>query len=167
MLRVYLAAPFADATNVRELDAKVDAIGVTVTSTWAHGASGAEDLESLSVAEVRQIAAVNDRDLLEADLLVALARDGAGGEMFAEVRLALAHRIPILWIGTRRPLSAYRDGVLRVPNLAEGMMFLSGFAEIVSAVSPFEAKKARETLWELIEDLHDDAARPCFDSKAA
>ncbi len=68
----------------------------------------------MGVREVRRIALANDRDLLGADLVVALPRDGAGAEMFAEVRLALAHRIPVLWVGARRPLSAYREGVLRV-----------------------------------------------------
>jgi hypothetical protein len=155
MLRVYLAAPFADAPAIRDLDTKLDEIGIDVTSSWAHSATGAEQLETMPLEEVRRVALANDRDLLAAHLLVALPRDGAGAEMFAEVRLALAHRIPVLWVGTRRPLSAYRHGVLRVPSLAEAMIFLSGMADMVSTLSPFEKRKAREALWDIVESIPD------------
>jgi len=161
MLRVYLAAPFVDARDVRDLDARLEALGIGVTSTWAHAASGPELLGAMPVDDVRRIALANDRDLLAAQLLVALAREGAGAEMFAEVRLALAHRIPVLWVGTRRPLSAYREGVLRVATIAEGMTYLSGFGEIVGGLAPFEKRTARETLWDVIEGLEDARdARP-------
>jgi hypothetical protein len=156
-LRVYLAAPFADAPQVRELDETLEAMGIEVTSTWAHGASGAEQLDVMDVEAVRSLALTNDRNLATAHLLVALARDGAGAEMFAEVRLALAHRIPVLWVGTRRPLSAYREGVLRVATRGEATLMLTGFAEITAGVPKFEVRAARETLWELIEALHERA----------
>ena len=160
MLRVYLAAPYLDAPRVRDLDTELDALGIDVTSTWAHAASGAEALGAMPVDEVRRIALANDRDLLGAHLLVALACDGAGAEMFAETRLALAHRIPVLWVGTRRPLSAYREGVLRVASLAEGMIFLCGFGDIVRDLPPFEKRKARETLWDVIEAMDDEPDAP-------
>jgi hypothetical protein len=153
MLRVYLAAPFADAHEVRDLDAKLVELVIDVTSTWAHAAKGPERLDAIAPLEVRRVALANDRDLLNAHLVVALARDGAGAEMFAEVRLALAHRIPVLWVGTRRPLSAYREGVLRVRALDEAMPLLGGFAEIVGDLAPFESRKAREALWDVIENL--------------
>ena len=85
MLRVYLAAPFLDAPLVRDLDAKLEALGIDVTSTWALAASGPEALGAMPIDEVRRVALANDRDLLGAHLVVALARDGAGAEMFAEV----------------------------------------------------------------------------------
>ncbi|MGO8994461.1 MAG: hypothetical protein ACLQVI_14175 [Polyangiaceae bacterium] len=153
MLRVYLAAPFLDAPVVRDLGATLEALGIGVTSTWARHASGPEALGAMPVDEVRRIALANDRDLLAAHLVVALAREGGGAEMFAEVRLALAHRIPVVWIGTRRPLSAYREGVLRVASLAEGVKFLSEFGEILGELAPFEKRKGRETLWEVVEPL--------------
>jgi hypothetical protein len=157
VLRVYLAAPFLDAPQVRDLDTTLSGLGIEVTSTWAHGASGAEQLDAMPPDEVRRIALANDRDLSSAHLVVALARDGAGAEMFAEVRLALAHRIPVLWVGTRRPLSAYREGVLRVPSVDQAMLFLSGFAEISSGFPRFDLPRTREAVWEIIERLHDRA----------
>ena len=160
MLRVYLAAPFADAPQVRELDTQLDAAGIVVTSTWAHAASGPEALGALPVDEVRRVALANDRDLLGAHLVVALAREGAGAEMFAEVRLALAHRIPVVWVGARRPLSAYREGVLRVGSLDDATLFLCGSADMVGALPPFETRRARETLWDVIEALVDGAEAP-------
>jgi hypothetical protein len=168
MLRVYLAAPFADAPQVRELDTKLVELGIDVTSTWADAANGPEELDKMPVAEVRRVALANDRDLLRAHLVVTLARDGAGAEMFAEVRLALAHRIPVLWVGTRRPLSAYRQGVLRVRSLPEGMIYLLGFADLVGALPPFETRKARETLWDVVEGLQEaDNVRPLRPFKVA
>jgi hypothetical protein len=161
MLRVYLAAPFVDAAAVRDLDGELDALGIDVTSTWAHAASGPEALGAMPVDEVRRIALANDRELLAAHLVVALARDGAGAEMFAEVRLALAHRIPVLWVGTRRPLSAYRDGVLRVGAIAEGVTLVRGFGGLVGGLPPFEKRRGREVLWEVIEGMGDDA-RPAI-----
>jgi hypothetical protein len=153
MLRAYLAAPFLDAPLVRDLDAHLVSLGIGVTSAWAAAANGPEALEALAPEDVRRIALANDRDLLSAHVVVVLARDGAGAEMFAEARLALAHRIPVVWVGTRRPLSAYRDGVLRVASLAEGLVYLTGFQEIVGALAPFEQRRARETLWDVIEGL--------------
>ena len=153
MLRAYLAAPFLDAPLVRDLDAKLVALGIDVTSTWADHANGPEALDRMPVEHVRGIALANDRDLLQAHIVVAFARDGAGAEMFAEVRLALAHRIPVLWVGSRRPLSAYRDGVLRSSSVEDGMILLSGFADVVSALAPFESRRARETIWDVVEAL--------------
>jgi hypothetical protein len=155
MLRVYLAAPYLDAPAVRDLDAKLDGLGFDVTSTWAHAASGPEVLGSRPLDDVRRIAHANDRDLLSANLVVALAREGAGAEMFAEVRLALAHRIPVLWVGTKRPLSAYREGVLRVADLDEGMFFLLGLGDVVQGRKPFEKRTVRETIWDVFECLNE------------
>jgi hypothetical protein len=160
MLRVYLAAPYADAPHVRDLDSQLAAIGIDVTSTWTHAASGPEALDAMPVAEVRRVALSNDRDLLAAHLLVALAREGGGAEMFAEARLALAHRIPIVWVGTRRPLSAYREGVLRFDSLAEGMTFLAGLGEIVGGLPPFEKRRAREAIWDIVACLADGKGAP-------
>jgi hypothetical protein len=92
MLRVYIAAPFADAPQVRDRDARLP--------------------------------------------------------------------IPVPWVGTRRPLSAYRRGVLRVPSLPEGMLLLEGFASLVGALPAFETRRARETLWAVVEGVDEgrDAA---------
>jgi hypothetical protein len=153
MLRVYLAAPFVDAPLVRALEAELGALAIGVTSAWARTANGPEALDAIPREDVRRIALANDRDLFAAHLVVALARDGAGAEMFAEVRLALAHRIPVLWVGTRRPLSAYREGVFPVASRGEAMTFLSGIREVVAGLAPFEKRKAREAIWGVVERL--------------
>ena len=155
MMNLYVAAPFERAPEVRDLHALARPLGLTAVSFWAEEAHGPENLRALPRDVARALGRKNDRDLLSAHLVVALASYGAGGEMFAEVRLALAHRIPVLWVGARRPLSAYREGVLRVSSVAEGVMLVSGFAGITRDLAPFEKRKARETLWEVIEGLED------------
>ena len=161
MMNLYVAAPFERAPEVRDLHALARPLGITAVSFWAEEAHGPENLRSLPRDVVRALGRKNDRDLLSAHLVVALASYGAGGEMFAEVRLALAHRIPVLWIGTRSILTAYREGVLRAETLEDGMILLGGFADILSTVTIFEKRKARETLWEAIEALQGkDGGRP-------
>jgi hypothetical protein len=121
VLRCYVAAPYGDASIVRAVHELLRASGIEPTSSWAEGASGVEDLESMPLAEVRALAARNDLALSGSDVLLALPRDGAGREMFAEIRLALAFGIPVVWVGHPRCLSAYREGVVRVEGLGEAV----------------------------------------------
>jgi hypothetical protein len=87
--------------------------------------------------------------------VLVLARDGAGAEMFGEARLALEYGIPTVWFGTRRPLSAYRPGVVRVETIDEAMEQLAAFAQITRRLSLVSADDARDAIWMTIEDVDD------------
>jgi transcriptional regulator with XRE-family HTH domain len=158
---VYVAAPYADAPAVRTLHAELRRAGLLPVSRWAVGADGPEALDALPVSAVRALARQNDRDLLSAHMVIALARDGAGGEMFAEVRLALDSGIPVLWVGTRRPLTAYREGVARVLATSDAVGLAQSFAELISRPSRMSVKPsskasvkwARRMIWSSIEQL--------------
>jgi hypothetical protein len=152
-VHVYVAAPYLDARAVRALHAALRASGIQPTSHWAEAAEGPERLDALPVADVRAIARKNDDDLLSAHALIALLREGAGAEMFAEVRLALDNGIPVVWVGARRPLSAYREGVLRVGRVEEAFALVQSFAEIVSRPWLVCADWARSMIWSSIEQL--------------
>ncbi len=118
-LRCYVAAPFIDAPYVREVHACLRLLGIEPTSSWADHANGPEDLASMPLAQVRAIAERNDHALATSDIVLVLPRDGAGREMYAEARIALAIGMPVIWVGGPRPLSAYREGVLLVDTLPE------------------------------------------------
>jgi len=133
--RCYVAAPFGDAPFVREVHARLRAMGVVPTSTWAEPADGVaapdgtpEDLAALPLEAVQAIAARNDHALASSDAVLVLpcvcvspASKGGGREMFAEARLAVAFGIPVIWVGSPRPLTAYREGVARVSTLDEAL----------------------------------------------
>jgi hypothetical protein len=70
---------------------------------------------------LQEEAAQNDKDLMSSDALLVLARDGAGGEMFAEVALARMVGMPIHWVGDRFILSAFRAGVVRHVCLGDAL----------------------------------------------
>ncbi len=119
--RCYVAAPFGDAPLVREVHARLRAHGILPTSAWAEHARGPERLEEMPLEEVRALAAKNDFALVSSDAALVLPREGQGREMYAEARLALALAIPLVWVGFPRCLSAYREGVVRVACLDEGI----------------------------------------------
>lgn len=110
-MQIYVAAPYADAPMVRAVHVRLVALGLAFTSTWAEAARGAEDFSALTPEGLRAAALENNRGIDDADAMLVLARDGAGGEMFAEARYALTLGIPVLWCG-RRILSSWRDGVV-------------------------------------------------------
>jgi hypothetical protein len=116
-LLCYVAAPYGDAPIVRKLHAHLRSLGIRPTSTWAEGATGPENLEEMPIDLVRAIAARNDHALSVSDVVVVLPREGAGREMYGEARLAVALGIPMIWVGDPRCLTAYREGVTRVPDL--------------------------------------------------
>lgn len=124
-LQVYVAAPYEDAPEVREVHRKImtQVPGVRVRATWADVARGPEDLEALGPERVARAIDTNDRDLEAADVVLVLARPCAGGEMFAEVARALAAGTPVIWVG-RRILSAYRVGVRRVGSVEAAIALL-------------------------------------------
>lgn len=121
---VYVAAPFADGAFVREhVHERLASVGATPTSTWVHASAGPEDFSRYTIEALREAAARNDADIRRSDVVLALARDGAGGEMFAEVRYALEIGRPVLWVG-RRILSAWRVGVVRCDDLDDALTAL-------------------------------------------
>ena len=118
---VYVAAPYADAAVARNVHELLRLHGLDVTSRWAEAARGLEPC--LGEAAMRDRAAANDRDVLRADAMLVLSRDGAGGEMFAEARLAIERGKPIFWVG-RPILSAYRLGVVRCATVGEAIALI-------------------------------------------
>lgn len=152
-MNVYVAAPYADAALACALHERLAWAGFTPTSAWAENANGPEALDTLSTDEVRRMARDNDDAVHRAHVVIVLARDGAGGEMFAEARLALEYETPVIWVGTRRPLSAYRPGVLRVDTVEQALERLLDFANIVRRAWPVDDDWARDVIWHLVEDL--------------
>jgi len=127
-LRCYVAAPYLDGTLVREqVHPRLAALGIEPTSSWCADAIGAEDFAAYGAGQLRAIAATNDADLARADVVLVIAREGAGGEMFAEARLALVMRKPVVWTG-RLILSAWRRGVVRVDSVAAALRVLARYA---------------------------------------
>lgn len=126
-LRCYVAAPFADAPHVREVHACLRLLGIEPSSSWAEAASAdgqPERLDLMPIEQVRAIAERNDHALATSDVVLVLPRDGAGREMYAEARLAIAIGLEVIWVGNPRPLSAYREGVLQVATLVEAFRVL-------------------------------------------
>lgn len=129
-MNVYVAAPYDDAAVVRNIHARLRALGIDPTSRWAEYATGAEDFETLSPAQLADIAGSNDYDVRRSHAMLVMARVGAGGEMFSEARLALVLGVPIVWHG-RLTLSAWRPGVVRVATLDgafDGLLSILGRA---------------------------------------
>lgn len=128
---VFVAAPFADGAFVREhWVPQLERFGMECTSSWLRHAHGPEDFSRFDPARLRAFAEENDRDIHRSDVVLALARAGAGGEMFAEVRYGLALRKPVVWAG-RRTLSSYRDGVTWVEDHADALSVLVALRDSV------------------------------------
>src|SRR5579859_5543697 len=124
MTRVYVAAPFEDASKVREVHEFLRASGITPTSRWAEGIAmgafdNAKDAASLPDT-MRKFAEQNDRDIESSSVVFVMAREGAGAEMFAEARFALTLGKPVIWWG-RPALSAWRSGVVRAKDFGDAM----------------------------------------------
>ena len=93
-------------------------------------AIGAEDFAKFTPSVLQAIAEANDADVAAANLVIVLARPGAGGEMFAECRYALTMRKPVYWTG-RLTLSAWREGVTRFGSLEELLASVETLAGVV------------------------------------
>jgi hypothetical protein len=123
-VRVYVAAPYTDAEEVRAIHAHLRMIGCSPTSQWASQALGPEDFSLMTPDQIADIAHANDRDVLSSQMVLVVARAGAGGEMFAEARFASYHRIPIVWVG-RLTLSAWRKGVTRCVDVVAALRHIA------------------------------------------
>lgn len=124
-VKVYVAAPFQDAPMVREVHERLVALGATYTSTWAESAVGEEDFSKFTPTQLARIADSNDEDVRRSDIVLVMARHGAGGESFCEARLAIDLGRRVLWVG-RRILSAWRPGVIRCEDLDEALWYVRG-----------------------------------------
>lgn len=113
---VYVAAPFEDAALVRSIHDRLESIDMSPTSRWALSATSAEDFAKFTPSQLRGLAQQNDSDLRGSDVALVVARAGAGGEMFAEARMALEWGKPVVWVG-RWILSAWRRGVVRAGDI--------------------------------------------------
>lgn len=134
-LRCYVAAPFEDAPLVRDVHARLVMLGMQPTSEWAEtpAATGErENLRELTIHELAYLAGRNDGAVMTSDAVLVLARDGVGGEMFAEARLAYALGSALVWVG-RTTLSAYRPDVVRVSSLDEAFLALSRIARTMAS----------------------------------
>lgn len=117
MTRVYVAAPYVDRFHVRLLHRAMPALGLAPTSKWAETD---EDEFDMPQARLRELANENDRAIRMSDVVLVIARDGVGGEMFAEARYAISRLVPVYWVG-RKILSAHRPGVLICETDAEAL----------------------------------------------
>ncbi len=120
---VYVASSYQNAPYVRAVHEKLRAIRMEPSSSWAGHANGPEPRD-LSVDALRAIAARNDSDLLDSHAVLVIAHEQSG-ETFAELRLALERQLPVVYMGERRILSAYRPGVVRVESIVEALYALT------------------------------------------
>jgi hypothetical protein len=127
-LRVYVAAPYPDAPQVRAIHEDLRAGGLAPTSVWAEEADGPEDLLAMPLEEIRRRAERNDRALAASDVVVVLPRVGAGREMYGEARLAVALGVPVVWVGSPVCLTTFREGVTRVDSLGQATALLLSLA---------------------------------------
>ncbi len=142
--RVYVAAPFGRGPFVaREVHPALAARGFACTSSWCATADGApERLDELPIERVRAIAERNDGDLASSDAVIVLGELGTGREMYAEARIAIALGLPVVWVGPPFPLSAYREGVVRVRSLEEALAALESREALASRARPEHAPLA-------------------------
>lgn len=122
--RVYIAAPWLRWREAERFRNALAAHHLECTSSWiddARTCDGPESLASLEPDVVQAVAARNDADVDDAHIVVALTWPGEGGEMFAEVARALLHGRPVVWVGERRTLSAYRPGVVLAADMFEAI----------------------------------------------
>lgn len=122
-MNVYVAAPFEDAGIVRMVHERFASLGLTPTAKWADHADGKEDFARFEPARLRAFAHQNDKDLRDSDVVLVIARAGAGGEMFAEARLAIEWGKAVVWVG-RRILSAWRHGVVSADSIDDAVDLL-------------------------------------------
>lgn len=124
-MKIFVAAPYADAAFVRDVvHPRLAAFGLEPVSRWADNARGPEDFSRHSPEVLRAEAERNDADIMRCEALLLIARHGAGGESFAEARIALAWGRPVVWCGQRLTLSAWRAGVTRVSDLDDAVAAL-------------------------------------------
>lgn len=124
--RIYVAAPFQDKLYVRNVvHRKLVEAELRPVSTWANS-DAEEDFQDEQV--LANAICENDTQLACCDAVLVLARPGAGGEMFAEARIALVWGKPVFWVG-RRVLTTFRRGVVRFADMGKCVLASGGAFE--------------------------------------
>jgi hypothetical protein len=129
MPAAYVAASFRHYEQAQAMQRALALLDLRITSSWADQAEtsmGLEDLESMSVADRTRVYMANDAALERADIVVVLASEGAR-ETFAEARLAIHWGKLVVWVGSPKPLSAWRFGVVRCETAELALAFLEGY----------------------------------------
>lgn len=116
---VYIAAPFERILQAREARRMLQEAGFTVTSSWLD----AEHSATFAEADTDLLMYTNYGDLDKADILLVLSYEGLGGEMHVEAGdfMCRTPLNPVYWVGSNRPLSAYRHNVTRLNRLDEAV----------------------------------------------
>lgn len=117
---VYICAPFDDGAFVRVVHERLEALGISPSSTWVTEADGAEDFTRFAPVELRRIAERNDRDIRGSHIVLVLDEAGRGRETCAEARIALEWGKPVVWVG-RPTLSTWRRNVVRAETIDEAI----------------------------------------------
>jgi hypothetical protein len=136
-LPVYVAGPWTLGPWIRsEVYERLGFIGACPVSSWTNAADGsAEDLYAISDEDKLAACNANDRDLHRAAVVLLVTAHGVGSASFGEARYALALRKPVVWVGPRFNVDAWRPGVTRVTDLDEAMVVLAGMAQRAVQVS--------------------------------
>lgn len=98
--------------------------GILPGSSWHLGMreSRKDDIASLPIDRIRDIALLNDCEILGAHAVLMIAQPKCR-EAWCEVRLAVALEVPVVVVrgGQSLPLTAHREGVEVVETVAEGV----------------------------------------------
>lgn len=103
MLKVYVAAPYADGPDLRTQLVDSGALakaGAECTSRWLLEHPGEpENFDLYSLSELEAFARQNDEDLRAADVVLLVDPKRRGRETYAEVARAIAWGKQIVWVG--------------------------------------------------------------------
>ena len=136
----------------REVNSALEALGMKPTARWCYQTEES-DAEVSSRAEWLRFAERNDADLSEAHVVLLLSSESGCGESFAEARLALTKRIPVIWTGPRRILTTWREGVLYLLTVADASDRLDAWDCMISRPWPVSDEWIRATIWSLVGEI--------------
>jgi len=123
MIHVYVAGPYSQAANVRNIHRVLEHYGLVWTSRWAEEAAGPENLGAMPSELRERVRLENHRGIYEADVVLVLG-EAPMCETLVEVGVAVARGVPIVWVegGARMPLSATCPSLCTaVANVLEGV----------------------------------------------
>lgn len=122
-MRVYIAAPKAEALRARRAASLLRKCGIEVVSTWHETIEeGAED----PFFGREEILSKNLHDLSRANAVLALTSDNAGRETYVEIGRALERGLRVVWSKERGgdALSSASQQVIVVPNDDDAPLYL-------------------------------------------
>jgi hypothetical protein len=126
-LRCYLASPFRCGSYLeQEIAPRVRDVGCKVVSTWHVGHKGQVE-PALTQLDRMDLCAQNYRELVEADVVVAVERELGGREFYVEIGRAIAMLMPVVYL-PREPRSPFLSSgsplVVTVANEDEAIDWL-------------------------------------------